>query len=154
MSRPSKLKFLGFGFFKKWEARPHTESVKKFQRKLKRLTKRNWSISLNVRIKKLVQLIKGWVNYFNIGHIKIVLTRIDDKLVLHSDYYLETMENPKEIDIIVSKTGHWVGRSQRFNILSQRFIGHSKVVQRALSNSRLKQREIPSALEYYLTVTL
>lgn len=32
------------------------------------------------------------------------------------------------------------------------FIGHSKVVQSALSNRRLKQRGIPSAVEYYLTV--
>ncbi|MGV2448042.1 UNVERIFIED_CONTAM: group II intron reverse transcriptase/maturase, partial [Bacillus sp. ATCC 13368] len=33
-----------------------------------------------------------------------------------------------------------------------RFIGLSKVVQRAISNKRLKQRGVPSALEHYLKV--
>ncbi|WP_246234511.1 hypothetical protein [Bacillus aquiflavi] len=33
-----------------------------------------------------------------------------------------------------------------------RFIGLSKVVQRALSNKRLRQRGIPFALDYYLKV--
>lgn len=33
-----------------------------------------------------------------------------------------------------------------------RYIGLSKVVQRAISNNRLKQRVLPSALEHYLKV--
>ena len=36
--------------------------------------------------------------------------------------------------------------------MNYNFIGHSKVVQRALSNKRLKQRGIPFALDYYLAV--
>lgn len=47
--RPSKLKYLGFGFYKaiqtrKWAARPHESSVVKFKGKLKKLCKRSWSI--------------------------------------------------------------------------------------------------------------
>ena len=48
--RPSKLKYLGFGFYKspqtkQWTVRPHEISMQKFQRKLKKLCKRSWSIS-------------------------------------------------------------------------------------------------------------
>jgi len=46
ITKPSNLKYLGFGFVKmgdRWEARPHQESVKNFERKLKKLTKRSWS---------------------------------------------------------------------------------------------------------------
>ena len=51
--KPSKLKYLGYGFVKmgdKWEARPHQDSVKAFERKLKKLTKRSWSVSMDERI--------------------------------------------------------------------------------------------------------
>jgi formate dehydrogenase assembly factor FdhD len=40
VTTPKDLKYLGFGFWKsagKWQARPHKDSVAKFQRKLKQL---------------------------------------------------------------------------------------------------------------------
>ena len=43
---PSKLKYLGFGFWNdkgEWKARPHEDSVERLKRKLKALCKRNWS---------------------------------------------------------------------------------------------------------------
>ena len=55
VTKPTQLKYLGFGFVKmgdKWEARPHKESIQSFERKLKRLTNRSWSISMDERIKK------------------------------------------------------------------------------------------------------
>jgi len=56
VTKPTNLKYLGFGFCKmgdKWECRPHRDSVKKFERKLKQLTKRSWSISMDARIQSL-----------------------------------------------------------------------------------------------------
>ena len=50
ITRPTGLKYLGYGFVKmdgKWEARPHQSSVKNFEGKLKQLTKRSWSISMD-----------------------------------------------------------------------------------------------------------
>ena len=46
VTKPGGLKYLGFGFWKSsdgWKARPHQDSILKFKRKLKQLTKRNWS---------------------------------------------------------------------------------------------------------------
>ena len=70
ITSPSKLKYLGFGFWKDkegWKARPHQESVMKFKRKLKALCKRSWSIDLTYRIKKINEVTRGWINYFLIG---------------------------------------------------------------------------------------
>ena len=67
---PSKLKYLGFGFWKdkeEWKARPHNDSVQKFKRKLKQLCKRSWSIDLTYRIKKINEVTRGWINYFRKG---------------------------------------------------------------------------------------
>lgn len=83
VTKPMKLKYLGFGFVKmgnKWEARPHQDSVKKFERTLKRLTKRSWSISMDERIKRLNWVIRGWINYFRIGKMKTNMMRIDGHL--------------------------------------------------------------------------
>jgi len=83
VTKPSNLKYLGFGFVKmgeKWEARPHQDSVKNFERKLKKLTKRSWSISMDERIQRMNWVIRGWINYFRIGKMKRNMIRIDEHL--------------------------------------------------------------------------
>lgn len=85
IERPSKLKYLGFSFWKdnkvsRWKPRPHEDSVKRFERKLKDLTKRSWSVSMDYRIGKLNQVIRGWINYYRMGSMKAALTRIDKHL--------------------------------------------------------------------------
>ena len=122
---------------------------------LKQLTKRNHGISLMNRIVKLKQTIYGWVNYFKLAKMKKILANIDAKL-------------RSRIRVIIWK--QWKSNKKRIKALIQlgipeeeakgltycrkgyRFIGLSKVIHRALSNKRLKQRGIPFALDYYLEV--
>jgi group II intron reverse transcriptase/maturase len=83
ITRPNKLKYLGFGFWKdkgEWKARPHEDSVMKFKRTLKKLCKRNIPMSMDERIQKLNWVIRGWVNYFAIGNMKSVMSRTDSHL--------------------------------------------------------------------------
>lgn len=75
---PSKLKYLGFGFWKdkeEWKARPHNDSVQKLKRKLKALCK----IDLTHRIKKINEVTIGWINYFRKGSMKNKLHSIDEQ---------------------------------------------------------------------------
>ena len=83
--RPNKLKYLGFGFYKvakeqKWATRPHESSVEKFQRTLKKLCKRSWSISMDLRITKLNQVTRGSINYFAIANMKNKMADADAHL--------------------------------------------------------------------------
>ena len=83
VTRPRGLKYLGFGFWKDsegWKARPHQDSVERFKRKLKNLTNRSWSVSMDKRIEMLNAVIRGWINYFRIGSMKTILRRIDERL--------------------------------------------------------------------------
>lgn len=83
VTKPTNLKYLGFGFVKmngKWEARPHKDSLDRFKRKLKSLTSRSWSVSMDYRILRLNQVIRGWINYFRIGKMKMNMTKIDEHL--------------------------------------------------------------------------
>lgn len=160
IARPKDLKFLGFGYYydsrnKKYQVRPHQISVQKFERKLRHLTKRNWSISLDYRIVKLKQVIVGWVNYFRIANMKKAMTRIDEKLRsrIRVIIWKQWKKPRKQIKSLIQLgIPEEEAKGLTFCRKGYRYIGLSKVVHRALSNKRLKQRGIPSALERYLKV--
>ncbi len=83
--RPNGLKYLGFGFYKdfktnEWKCIPHKDSIAKFKRKLKQLTERRWSINLRVRIEKINQVTRGWINYYALGSMKSNMAEIDAHL--------------------------------------------------------------------------
>lgn len=160
IARPKDLKFLGFGYYydskdKKYQVRPHPISVQKFKRKLRQLTKRNWSIPLDYRILKLKQVIFGWVNYFRTANMKTAMRKIDKKLrsrirvIIWKQWKVPRRQIRSLIQLGIPEEE---AKGLTFCRKGYRFIGLSKVVHRAISNKRLKQRGIPSALERYLEV--
>ena len=84
VTRPTKTKYLGFSFWKdtkrKWKPKPHLKSYQKIKRKLKQLTCRRISISLDERIKQINYAVRGWVNYFRIANMKNAIQEIDKHL--------------------------------------------------------------------------
>ena len=85
ITRPDGLKYLGFGFYKdskteEWKCKPHKDSIEKFKRKLKQLTERRWSINFRVRIAKINQVARGWINYYALGSMKTAMAEIDAHL--------------------------------------------------------------------------
>ena len=160
ISRPKDLKFLGFGYYydpknEKYQVKPHATSLQKFRRKLRKLTKRNWSVPLDFRFLKLKQVILGWVNYFRISNMKSAMNEIDKKLRsrIRVIIWKQWKVSKKQIKSLV-KLGipEEEAKGLTFCRRGYRYIGLSKVVQRAISNKRLKQRGLPSALEHYLKV--
>ena len=76
----SKRKFLGFSFyFAKGGAkiRIHEKSIKRFKEKIKSITNRNRGISMELRLLKLNDSIKGWINYFGIANARRKLVELD-----------------------------------------------------------------------------
>ena len=84
VTRPTQTKYLGFSFWKdakgKWKPKPHLKSYQKIKRKLKQLTCRRKSISLDERIKQINYTVRGWVNYFRIANMKNAIQKIDEHL--------------------------------------------------------------------------
>ncbi|MCD8125779.1 MAG: group II intron reverse transcriptase/maturase [Lachnospiraceae bacterium] len=85
ITRPNKLKYLGFGFYKdykarEWKCRPHQDSVQKFKRTLKKLTDRSHSMAFSKRVQQLNWVIRGWINYFALGSMKTAMYEIDGHL--------------------------------------------------------------------------
>lgn len=83
--RPWDLKYLGFGFYRNPETgiiypKPHEISVERFKQKLKNLTSRSWSMNFKERIKKLNEVIRGWINHFLIGNMKVIMRKVSSRL--------------------------------------------------------------------------
>lgn len=160
VGRPRDIKFLGFGYYfdsksKRYEVRPHEVSIQKFKRKLKRLTKRSWSISLDKRLLKLKQLIRGWVNYFRIAKMKSVLTKIDSKVrrAIRVVIWKQWKVSRKKIKSLI-KLGIDEGQAKGITWCRRgyQYISHSWIIQRAISNKRLEKRGLVSARDHYLKV--
>ena len=156
---PSKLKYLGFGFWKdktEWKARPHEDSVNKFKRKLKALCKRSISIDLTYRIKKINEVTRGWINYFRISSMKQKLKSIDEhlrtmlrviiwkqwKVASKREWGLLKLGVPKWI---AHKVANWGDHYQ--------FVAQKSVLKRAISKEILTKRGLVSIYDYYIKVT-
>ena len=73
--RPTRSKYLGVTFIKhggEWKVKPTTEKKKKLKQKLSEYLKRGKAIArpLAVTIKRVNEIIRGWINYFRIGMMK------------------------------------------------------------------------------------
>lgn len=155
--RPSKLKYLGFGFYKspqtkQWTARPHETSMQKFQRKLKKLCKRSWSISMTERITLLNYVIRGWINYFSIGAMKGKMEKIDEHLrTMLRKVIWKQWKTPQKrawglrklgIDNDLAKLTAYCG--DRYEWMVRR-----TCVSRAISKEVLTRRGLVCCLDYY-----
>ena len=77
-----EVKYLGFGFYhspqhKQIRMRVHEKSIQRIKTKIKELTKRSWSVKLDVRLLKLKQVIIGWVNYYKLADMKVLVQELD-----------------------------------------------------------------------------
>ncbi len=61
-----KCSFLGFTF-KRGKIRWTDKAFQKFKRRIRELTGRSWGVSMDYRMIKLTQYIRGWINYFGIA---------------------------------------------------------------------------------------
>ena len=147
---------LGYGFYKSnsgYGFRILPSSYKRFKVKLKRLTKRSWSISLDYRLEKLRQTIQGWLNYYGLAFGKARITKLDEwlrrrirmciwktwKRVRTRMRSLIRLGIPKEQAYVWANTrkGYWQ-------------ISGSPILQTTITNRRLEKRGYSSLLSYYL----
>ena len=163
--KPNDLKYLGFGFYKDiknntYNSVPHIDSKMKFQRKLKSLTKRSESISLDTRFERLNWLIRGWVNYFKISKMKTFLAKIDSNLRTRIRMIIwKTWKLPKTREDNLVKCGFDRGEARGLANCRRgyMFVAHSKVLQNAITklalskpNKKKGRRGLVFALDYYL----
>ena len=155
--RPSKLKYLGFGFYKspqtkQWMVRPHETSVEKYQRKLKKLCKRSWSISMTARIAKLNSVTRGWINYFSIGAMKGKMEKIDEHLrTMLRKVIWKQWKTPQKRAWGLRKLGVDNDLAKLTSYCGDRYewVVRRTCMARAISKEILTRRGLVSCLDYY-----
>jgi group II intron reverse transcriptase/maturase len=159
VSRPTGIKFLGFGFWVAkggvYKPKPHLKSIEKLKRKLKALTCRSWSISLDSRIQKLNHLNRGWVNYFRIANMKNVLEKIDERLRTRIRVIIwKQWKRTKTRCEALVKLG--MPFELAFNCANTRKsyqqICKTQYIKFAINNERLKKRGLLFLTDHYLKV--
>ena len=155
---PSKLKYLGFGFWSdkgEWKARPHEDSVERLKRKLKALCKRKWSVDLTYRIKKINEVSRGWINYFRIGSMKGKLQNIDEHLrTMVRVVIWKQWKVPSKREWGLRKLGIGKDLARLTANCGDRYqwVVKKTCVARAISKEKLTKRGLVSLSDYYLKV--
>ena len=156
VSKPNDIKYLGFGFFKDkndglWKAKPHAKSVEKLKLKLKKLTSRRWSISMDERLEKIKKAIVGWTNYYKIGHWKNIARVIDAhvrfrlRMCIWKQWKKVGTKKKALIRLGVPKREAWMLANSRkaYARCASSFLNN------VITNKRLKEKGLVSLLDQY-----
>ena len=156
VSKPNDIKYLGFGFFMDkndglWKAKPHAKSVEKLKLKLKKLTSRRRSISLDERLEKIKKTIVGWTNYYKIGYWEDVARMVDAhvrfrlRMCIWKQWKKVNTKKKALISLGVPKREAWMLANCRkaYARCASSFLNN------VLTNKRLKERGLVFLLDQY-----
>lgn len=158
VARPNEIKYLGFGFYnnkEKWRPKPHLKSVQKFESKLKDITSRSNAMSINDKIVKLNQVIRGWINYFKIADMKALMIRVSEHLrhrlrMCIWKYWKKPMTKYKALRKLgISEYNSYIVANTRRGYY---WVASTVILHIAISNKRLKEKGLVFPLDHYLKV--
>jgi RNA-directed DNA polymerase len=155
----TKVKFLGFSFYRskgETRVRIHPKSVAKMRAKVKGLTSRSNGMGEEARAEKLRSYIVGWINYFKIADMKVLLASTDEwmrrrirmvywkqwKRVRTRFKMLQSLGIPKQKawEYANTRKGYWR-------------ISNSPILSKSLGNKVLASLGYLSFSDYYRRVT-
>ena len=158
ITRPSNLKYLGFGFYKdpkakEWKCRPHKDSVQKFKRTLKKLTNQSQSMAFAVRVQRLNWVTRGWINYFALSSMKTTMNDMDAHLRTRLRVIIwKQWKVPKKRQWGLQKLGIGKDLARVTAYCGDRYqwIATKTCVVRAVSKEKLSQAGLVSCYDYYM----
>ncbi len=71
--------FLGFTFRGK-QIRWSNKAEREFKRRVRRLTSRSWGVSMEYRLAKLSEYVRGWMGYFGVSEYYTIVPTLDEWL--------------------------------------------------------------------------
>lgn len=150
-----KIKFLGFSFYKNkngMRLRVHPKAITKMKSKIKEYTSRSNGWGNEYRIDKLKRYIRGWINYFKIADMKILLKQMDEwmRRRLRMVYWKQWKRIRTKLKMLkqlgISKCKAWQFANTRKSYWR---ISNSPILKRSLDNKTLNNLGFLFFFEYY-----
>ncbi len=142
----TKVKFLGYSFYKKkgeGRLRIHMKSVEKMQARIKELTSRSNGWGNERRKEALRQYITGWVNYFKLADMRMLMVETDEwyrrrlRMVFWKQWKRIGTKQANLVKLGITKSKAWEYANSRKGYWH---IAKSWVLSTSVTNERLKER--------------
>ena len=159
VASPIYRKFLGFSFYFKKDGIPgiriHQRSLQRLKEKVKRVTNRNWGVSMDYRLRKLAEITNGWVNYFGLADGERRLQGIDEwiRRRLRACIWKQwkkvktKFKNLQKLGIDKAKAWEYANTRKGYWRISR-----SPILTRTVTNHRLELRGFKSLVKRYHVV--
>ena len=152
----SKVKYLGYAFYiyrGKCRFRVHPKSVAKMKNKIRELTDRNKGISNEEREKQYQEYVRGWVEYFRLADMKVLLRDVDSwaRRRIRAVYWKQWKRVRTRYRILRKmKLEHW----QAIKLANSRcgYWRMAEILGTIITNKVIAKLGYTSMLDYYLVV--
>lgn len=158
VAHTSKVKYLGYAFYRckgKCRFRVSPKSVEKMKDRIRELTKRSNGWGNEYRAMKLMQFVRGWVNYFSLADMKGLLRETDEWLrhkirTIYWKQWKKVKTKLKELKKLgVEEEKAWICANMRNGSW---YCGGYFVLQTAFNNKKLHELGYPTFTEIYLKI--
>ena len=162
ISRPQGSQLLGFSFYKtkgRYEIRISEKSFNRVKAKCKAITRSSDPTSETSKLKKLDEIIRGWVNYFKLATAKSNMQKLDE--MVRTRLRIMTWRRWKRIKTKPAKPTAWVINLIKLGIeQSQAYmwgntskqacrVAHSPILLRTLNNKYWRKSGYVGFYNYY-----
>lgn len=157
LSRPGKSSLLGFTFGKSkegWHPQISAKSKKRIKEKIKSITSRRKSITLQYRLTKLSQITIGWCSYYKLASCKTFLHSIDEwtrfriRMCIWKAWKIPSKRIRELIKLGMSK---WRAYQNGYTRKGYCRIAHSPIMHKTLTNAELERLGFQPLLTFYLS---
>jgi len=159
VASPIRRKFLGFSFYYKKGGEPairiHNRSYQKLKEKVRRVTNRNWGVSMEYRLKKLAEITNGWVNYFGVADGANKLQSLDEwirrrlRACIWKQWKKIKTKHKNLVKLGIDKSKAWEFANTRKGFWR---ISKSPILTRTITNHRLELKGFKSLVKRYQIV--
>ena len=156
---PIRRKFLGFSFYYKKGGKPairiHNRSYQKLKEKVRRVTNRNWGVSMEYRLKKLAEITNGWVNYFGVANGERQLQNLDNwirrrlRACIWKQWKKIKTKHKNLVKLGIDKQKAWEYANTRKGYWRT---SNSPILKRTITNHRLELKGFKSLVKRYHAV--
>ena len=154
--RPGNGQLLGFGFWHgqggEIRARVSEKSYDRLKEKIRKMTSRSWSISMDERIERLMQITRGWINYFGHTDAKGILKRLDKWTQARLRMCIwKQWKRIKTRIVSLCKLGIKYDQAYQWGNTRKGYwrTAHSPILQSSITTERLKQKGYIPLMELY-----